>query len=268
MISVIIPLYNAASTIEKALDSVKNQTWSGLFEIIVVNDGSTDNSESAVASYIKQHPELNIYYLEQENKGVSAARNAGLQVAAGDYIALLDADDEWLPEKTERQIAFLHNPHQDVDFIAARIVGHHLKYPYLVKGTNFAEITFRKLMLRNEARTSSVIFRKEILKTTGFFPHNQRYAEDINYWLRISLSHSMYILDEELLVCGEGKRSFGVSGLSANLKEMERGFTRNLQEMLNLKKINAAEFMFYYLFNKAKYIIRLGRNLFYKSLGK
>ena len=116
MISVIIPLYNAEKSIEKTLDSIKNQTWKGEFEIFVVNDGSTDASAAVVENYMKQSA-LKITLLNQENLGVSVARNVAMRLATGEYMALLDADDEWLPEKTERQMQILENPDFDIDFI-------------------------------------------------------------------------------------------------------------------------------------------------------
>ena len=101
MISVIIPLYNAENTILAALDSVKNQEGDFDFEILVINDGSNDKSAEKVQQFIDENPQLNIQLIHQENKGVSSARNAGLRLAKGEFIAFLDADDVWLPHKTK-----------------------------------------------------------------------------------------------------------------------------------------------------------------------
>lgn len=117
VISVIIPVYNAEESIEKCLDSIKKQTWTGEFEIIVINDGSTDRSGEILENYRQKNPEMPIQLIHQENGGVSKARNAGLKIAKGDYIALLDSDDEWLPEKTEKQMKYLVNKNFRVDFI-------------------------------------------------------------------------------------------------------------------------------------------------------
>ena len=88
MISVIIPLYNAENSIEKALNSIKTQTWKGDFEIIIVNDGSTDTSREVVENYMKDNPQLDILLINQDNSGVSKARHRGLELAEGEYIAL------------------------------------------------------------------------------------------------------------------------------------------------------------------------------------
>ena len=118
MISVIIPVYNAADTVEKALLSVKNQRCEEEMEIIVVNDGSTDQSAEVVQDFMKDDPELQISLINQTNKGVSEARNIGMRAAKGEFIALLDADDEWLPEKTSSQMQYLQDPSLELDFIA------------------------------------------------------------------------------------------------------------------------------------------------------
>ncbi|MGC4130601.1 MAG: glycosyltransferase family 2 protein [Bergeyella sp.] len=268
MISVIIPVCNAENTLAKTLDSVRNQTYpQENFEIIITNDGSADRSVEVIQQYQNEHPEMNITLLNQANKGVSAARNTGLKAAKGDFIALLDADDEWLPEKTERQISYFKNPDFEMDFLATTRNNSEILFPYKVK-KNLAEITFRKLMLRNEAQPSTVIFRKKVLENTGFFDENQKYAEDVNYWLKISLNNKMYILNESLVIAGSGKRTFGVSGLSANLPEMQKGYQKTIKEMYQLKKITFPEYIFYRYFYKLKHLVLLLRTWYYNRKSK
>jgi hypothetical protein len=102
------------------------------------------------------------------------------------------------------------------------------------------------------------------LENTGYFDENQRYAEDVNFWMRISLKNKMYILNENLVVLDGGKRSFGVSGLSANLKEMEKGFQKNLKDMKLHGRINGFECFFYSIFYKLKYFLLIFRTFFSK----
>ncbi len=263
MISVIIPLYNAESTILAALNSIKAQTADKReFEIIIVNDGSTDGSKKVVESFIKDNPDLKILFFEQANGGVSKARNTGLRKATGEFIALLDSDDEWLPEKTEKQLKFLNDKEINIDFIATRRNNSRILPPYHVKN-HLAEITFKKLLLRNEAQPSTVIFKRKILENTGFFNEDQRYAEDLNYWMKISKNNTMYVLDESLLIADGGKRTFGVSGLSADLAAMEKGFQGNLREMHHLNNINFIQYQLLRVFYKAKYLLLLGRTFYY-----
>lgn len=203
-------MYNAENVIINALDSVKNQTFpQERFEIIVVNDGSTDKSREVVESYIQNNSDLKIQLINKENGGVSTARNAGLKIAEGNFIALLDSDDEWYPQKIEHQMRYLSNGNLNVDFI-----------------------------------------------TSGYFDENQRYSEDANYWMRISEKNEMYLLSEKLVIAGSGKKSFGFSGLSSNLKEMEKGIQKNIREMYKTQRINALGYVFYFVISKFKYWMR------------
>lgn len=262
MISVIIPLYNAENTIEKALVSIKNQTFPmENMEVLVINDGSTDNSREVVERFIKENPNVKISIVNQENRGVSTTRNVGLKMAKGEYVALLDADDEWLPEKIEKQFFYLQ--HKDIDFISSLMKNYKLLPPYRVGTDNLAEVTFRKLLIRNGIPTPTVLFKRQILEDIGYFDEKQNYAEDAQYWLRISEKYKMYILCESLVIAGGGKRTFGVSGLSANLKEMEKGFQKNLKDMYNAKRISYWEYVGYRIFYKMKYLVLITRNYYY-----
>ena len=102
-VSVIIPTYNAARWIGETIDSVQSQTYKN-YEIIVIDDGSVDSTREVLEKYIK-----NINYIYQDNKGVSSARNHGIKISAGEYIAFLDNDDIWLPDKLSLQIQVLES---------------------------------------------------------------------------------------------------------------------------------------------------------------
>ena len=117
----------------------------------------------------------------------------------------------------------------------------------------------KKILIRNVGPTPTAIFRRKVLENTGYFDENQKFAEDANYWLRISEKNKMFVLGESLVITGSGKKSFGESGLSGNLPAMEKGFQKNLKEMLHQKRISAIEYCFFYLFLKLKYIIRIIR---------
>lgn len=257
MISVIIPLYNGSQTIEKSLVSVKNQTWKGDFEIIVVNDGSTDNSKAIVEDFINKNPNLHIILLNQENGGVSKARNTGLKLAKGEHIALLDSDDEWLPTKIERQMKYLSDDRLKIDFITTLWNDEKIRFPYSIEAqNNLVKITLRKLLLKITGQTSTALFKRKILDNTGFFDDAQRYAEDANYWMRISEQNSMFLLPEYLVIAGSGKKGFGFSGLSANLKAMEEGIQKNILEMYKTQRITFVEYVFYFVISKLKYGLR------------
>ncbi|OQX54719.1 MAG: hypothetical protein B5M53_05570 [Candidatus Cloacimonas sp. 4484_209] len=112
-VSVIIPTYNRAHLIRRAIQSVLNQTYQD-FEIIIVDDGSTDDTEEVVKSFKNER----IRYIRQEkNEGAAAARNTGIKMAKGEYIAFQDSDDEWLPEKLEKQMKILENASPDLGVV-------------------------------------------------------------------------------------------------------------------------------------------------------
>ena len=110
-VTVVIPTYNRAKVILRALETAFAQTYRNL-EIIVVDDGSTDDTTAVLAPYWER-----IHYIHQSNQGASAARNRGIQEATGEFIAFLDSDDEWLPAKLERQIELLE-ARPDLSFVA------------------------------------------------------------------------------------------------------------------------------------------------------
>ncbi len=257
LISVIIPLYNAEKSIKKTLNSIKNQTWNGDFEIIVVNDGSTDQSLEIVAHYSKENFNQNIIILTQENGGVSKARNAGLKIANGEYIAFLDADDEWLPAKTERQIKYLTDKNFKIDFLTSLWNDEKISFPYSIDPkSNLVEITLNKLLLKITGQTSTAIFKRKVLENTGFFDEDQRYSEDANFWMRVTKNNKIFLLPENLVIAGGGKKPFGFSGLSANLREMEKGIQKNILEMHQTQRINNVQYLFYFVISKLKYFIR------------
>src|SRR5262245_50425696 len=119
-VTIVVPAYNSSRYIAEALDSIKTQTLSD-YEVIVVNDGSDDQEE--LESLLDSHP-LPIIYLSQENKGVSAARNAAIKIGRGEFYAQLDADDQWTPEYLEVQLGILNdNPDVALVYPNATIIG-------------------------------------------------------------------------------------------------------------------------------------------------
>ncbi len=225
LISVIIPLYNAEETIAGALDSIRQQT-EGRFEIIVVNDGSTDNSVDEVYTFKKINPELHITIIDKPHEGVSATRNIGLRIATGNYIAFLDADDAWYPEKTIKQLAVLDHT-GDIDVVGC------LHSPLEKQKSNkkFAalrRIVSKDMLFRNFFQTSTIMMKRKVFETTGYFERSISYGEERRYFLCASKVFSCVLINENLINYGNGKRGFGQSGLSGDLMQMEIGELRNL----------------------------------------
>jgi glycosyltransferase involved in cell wall biosynthesis len=248
-ISVVIPIYNAESTIKKAIESVLNQTIS-VYEIIIVNDGSTDNSDCIINSLIQSSSGIRFQYIKKENGGVSSARNRGLIESKGDIIALLDSDDEWLSDKLEHQLSVLkENPH--VHFLGG-LTNHPKK-----NIDELLHISFEKLVFKNYFQPSTVIFRREVFKKIGLFEQHQKYAEEGNYFMRIAREFNCFLMNKKLVNYGQGKLGFGVSGLSANLWEMEKGELKNLNFAYEQKYISTFTYIIATCYSVLKFIRRI-----------
>jgi glycosyltransferase involved in cell wall biosynthesis len=250
LISVIIPVYNAEDTITAALDSVKNQT-KGKFEIVVVNDGSTDNSLEKIYVFKKQHTELRIIVVDKQHEGVSTTRNMALNVASGNYIAFLDADDEWHDEKTVRQM-------QVLDDNEVHVVGCLFKPEKNKPAVALQPVTSNDMLYKNFFQTSTVLMKRKVFETTGYFENTLSYGEERRYFLRASQTHSCVLINENLINYGNGKRGFGQSGLSANLLQMEIAELQNLvyaHRVLRLPFLHCCNAI---AFSLMKFIRRLG----------
>lgn len=252
-ISVVIPMYNSEKTIERALDSVVNQTYNGYLEIIVVNDGSKDNSQQIVEQFIANNPNRDIKLINQQNGGVSKARNTGLKNATGEIIALLDSDDAWFEDKLQIQMNILKSNNL-IDFLGASFEGFGLKNR---EEEELLKIEFKDLLYKNYFQPSTIIFKSEIINKIGYFDENQRYAEEGNYFMRIAKQFNCYFLNKNLIAFGDGKAGFGESGLSANLKEMEKGELKNLKFVYKQGWINVFTYLFVVCFSLLKYIRRI-----------
>ena len=192
MLTVVIPLYNKARHIRRAIDSALAQTYTAL-EIIVVNDGSTDGSQEVV----RQCTDLRIRLVDQENAGVSAARNRGIAESMGELVAFLDADDEWLPDHLAT-ICRLAAEHPECGAYASsyRVVRAGGKQAVPV----FAGIPrhpwegvlpsyFRAALTSDPIWTSAVAVPRRVFEACGLFPVGVKCGEDVDMWCRIALRY-------------------------------------------------------------------------------
>lgn len=259
-ISVIIPVYNSERTIIRALDSVLSQSiGTSLFEVIIINDGSTDNSLKLIESYKKINPQLNIKIIDKENGGVSSARNAGLLVASGDYIALLDSDDEWIPNKIETQLNFFKT-HPNAKFVGTNVDGRKARLGFkIIKEPSILKI--KDILITMNPQTSSALISRDVLEDVGFYNENLTHAEDGDLWYRIFSKYESWFLPQQLVVFDRGKRGFGENGLSGNLKKMQAGIRRlNKLAYIN-NSINLFQYLFISIYNELKYVRRRIINL-------
>ena len=185
-VSIVIPAYNSAPFIADTLRSVFAQTFTD-YEVLVVNDGSPDTPalERAIAPYRDR-----ITYLVQRNSGPSGARNLAIRQARGDFVALLDSDDEWLPDYLEEQIRRMRDePSIVLLYSDGVIVGGPLDGRRLMEVTpSHPEVTVERLIVEEcTVLTSCTVARRQALIDAGLFPERFRRSEDAHLWLRVAL---------------------------------------------------------------------------------
>jgi glycosyltransferase involved in cell wall biosynthesis len=183
MISIIIPAFNAEKYIAEAVESALSQTYKN-FEIIVVNDGSTDSTKSVLSEYSSQ-----ITIIDITNGGVSVARNTGILTAKGQYIALLDSDDLWHPEKLEFQVDYLKRNPEVVMISGGREKFSETDEIRVKKSACVMEnviLSHHDILRRNPIHCSSVLIQKHIFSRSGLFDPRSKGAEDEDLWARIA----------------------------------------------------------------------------------
>jgi len=201
IVSVIMPVFNAGQFIAEAVDSVIKQTFNR-WELIIVNDGSTDDTRSIAEKYVAADARIKL--ITQENKKLSAARNTGITAAKGEWIAFLDADDFWVPEKLEKQLAATEkHPAAGVIFSDGFVFYNNDVKTAQHYGTvvgYFAPADIYKLEYRgNYIPVLSVLVKKKELDTVGPQDEKLRACEDWDYWLRLALQGvSFYGMEEKL----------------------------------------------------------------------
>ncbi len=198
-ISIIIPTYNRSQLIVRAVKSVLNQTYQD-FELIVVDDASTDNTEEVVNSFDDERIR---YIRHEENKGEAAARNTGIKAARGDYIAYQDSDDEWFPEKLARQIELLEHASPEVGVIYTgfwKTENHRRTYiPFSWVKQKNGDI-HKELLKGNFIGSPVVLIKKECFSEVGLFDERLRNLVDWEMWLRISKQYHFRCVDEPLVI--------------------------------------------------------------------
>lgn len=255
-ISVIIPSFNSEMTIIDSISSVVGQSISERIEILIINDGSTDNSNKIVSEYISKYTgKHQINLINKHNGGVSSARNLGIIHASGEWIAFLDADDIWLPEKLEEQINII-NANKKIEFIGTN--RNNDNHPFFKKSKRkLYKLNTRHILLKWHPHTSTVLVQKKILFNAGLYDEIRSHAEDGDLWLRIVDFCDLYVLNKNLVFTGHGKRTFGESGLSANMPKMYEGEILALSSARKRKQLNFLEFIFFYLWLSIKYFRRM-----------
>lgn len=190
LVSVIVPCYNGQEFIGEAIESVINQTYQN-WELIIIDDGSTDESKKVMDRYL--HDKRIQYIRHDKNKGISATRNTGIITSRGEYIAFLDQDDIWLPEKLERQLELFKKSNSkiglvytDVYFIDSngKIFGQ--RNPRNVVWGKTKEVILKELFLQSPITMCSTMFRKKCFDQLGLLDEDLFGCDDYDIYLRVA----------------------------------------------------------------------------------
>jgi len=217
-VSVIIPTYNRSEYVTQAIDSVLAQTYTD-YEIIVVDDGSTDKTREVLEPYMDK-----ITYIYQENTGVSAARNTGIKIAKGVWLAFLDSDDEWLPEKLRIQTTFVQeNPSIVAHMVNVNLTNYndsdlnsflHCKFPFEGNEGIIDDPFIQHFKYRTIAMPVAIMCRKECAIKAGLFDESFVCGEDYDFVCRLALQGSWgYCWDELAMMYRRCEKTVSLSAL-------------------------------------------------------
>lgn len=234
-VSIIIPIYNAEKTILETIQSVQSQSFTD-WELIVIDDGSTDNSVKIVEEIKESRLQLFCY----ENAGATVARNRGLAQANGNFIAFLDADDLWSEDKLVLQLAALqNNPDAGVAYCWTSFIDEQGKIFFLQKPVWHQGNVYRDLLLRNFLACGSIpLIRREAIAAVGEFDPHLKSCQDWEYWLRLAKNWSFVIVPKYLVFYRQSSGSISSKVEErerASLMILEKAFSTASQEFQSLK---------------------------------
>ncbi len=223
-ISVIIPTYNREVTLERAIKSVLDQTYKN-FELIVIDDGSTDNTSQIIDKYSGK-----IRYFSKLHAGVSSARNLGLEKSEGTWVSFLDSDDYWLPGKLERQIEYLTNhPGMMILQTEEQWIRNGVPVNPMKKHKKRSGWIFRYCLPLCIVSSSAVLIHQKVFNDVGVFDESFPVCEDYDLWLRIATKYQIGLIPEKLIV----KTGGHADQLSRKYWGMDRFRVRALEKVLN-----------------------------------
>jgi glycosyltransferase involved in cell wall biosynthesis len=224
LISVIIPAFNAATNIRQTLDSVRIQTYQN-FEVIVIDDGSSDNTTAIVEEFVRNDSRFQL--VRQENRGVGDARNAGIRQARGKYIAPLDADDLWYPEKLEKQVARIKQCGDETGLVYcwSTFIDGHGEFADKARHLKVEGRLRHALVMRNIVENASIpLFRTNVFEKIGLYLTRDEQGgaqgcEDWDLAIRIAEIFSVGVVPERLVAYRLRRNS-----MSANDESMAASF--------------------------------------------
>lgn len=256
LVSVIIPVYNSEKTINRCIESVINsiEKITTDYEIICINDGSTDSSLNLLNEYAAKNSKLIV--IQQENSGAAAARNKGLEIAKGEFIAFNDSDDEWMYNHFEILYNIIKND-QTCDCISANHDIEKQKTFFLKKLTkNLYKVTLNAQQFKNRFSPPNSILRKSIIQTGIRFNPDMKGSEEFYFYNHILYSFNCLFLNQKISQSILHKMRYGECGLSGNLREMEKGELFAIADARKNLDLNLFIFISAYIFSYLKYLRR------------
>lgn len=222
-VSVIIPTFNRKEVLPRAIESVLNQTFKD-FELIVVNDGSTDDTEELLKNY-------NVKVITTDNHGVSSARNIAIESAKGEWLAFLDSDDEWLEDKLEAQIQFA-SEHPELNIIHGDEIWirNGIRVNQMKKHQKFGGWIYEKCLPLCLISPSCVMIHKTIFEDVGMFDPAMIVCEDYDLWLRITKDYEVGFVNRPLI----NKYGGHEDQLSRKFKAMDIFRVRAMAKVIDL----------------------------------
>lgn len=224
LVTVIIPTYNSAQYLSAAVESVLQQTFKD-FELLIIDDGSKDNTSELAKTFSDK-----VRYIYQENAGVSEARNHGIKVSKGKYVAFLDADDTWLPTKLEKQIDALRN-NSEYKFCFSDFVGVNQNLqPIEMKRGRLVDSAIKDLLLRGNVVGSicTVLCERELFDKVGGFDPKLSQCADWDMWIRIATLTDFLFIDEQLVTYRQHDSNMSRNAIlleQDSLSVLEKGFS-------------------------------------------
>jgi glycosyltransferase involved in cell wall biosynthesis len=236
LISVVIPAYNAAAFLPQTLSHVLDQTHR-LLECIVVDDGSTDSTPDVVAAM----RDPRVRYVRQENRGVAAARNAGVSAALGQLVALLDADDLWLPRKLEVELAALRAVSSAAFAVTPYVICDDRAVVHgVVKVKDVAAALHSWLMLEGNglALSSTALAHRSVFECCGGFDEALSTSADLDWAVRVGRHHQLVTAREPLVLYRQHAAQMHL-GLAAYEHDVRQLFDRHLKDPRELRRAEA-----------------------------
>ena len=257
-ISVIIPTWNSEKTLGATIQSCLNQTLPPM-EILVCDDGSTDNSKEV----IEQINDSKVVWVPSLRSGTPAIpRNNGMKVSNGEWIAFCDSDDEWLPTKLEKQIHLAEKLKCKVMCTNALIKKNNIVTNKTVSNWSKNKISFKNLLHSNEIVCSSTLLHKSIYNKIGGFPEELKYKgfEDYLYWLRVTTQTNVLFMMEPLVIYDDHPET-SIRSHQIPDSEIKKLSFYNFTEWININEKNIIKTIY---FNYCIYIYKIKQNILSK----